>query len=70
MTKPQAVSHFVRGLNPPLNHHLESMRPDNLQDVVLRAKPLEEEIRTFSNLHKQPLAFKPFIEILQGPIIA
>ena len=27
MTKPQAISRFVRGLNPPLNHCLESMRP-------------------------------------------
>ena len=46
MTKPQAVSHFVRGLNSPLNHRLESMRPESLQDALLRAKPKEEEIRS------------------------
>ena len=39
MTKPQAVSCSVQGLNPPLNHRLESMRPKSLQDAVLRAKP-------------------------------
>ena len=41
MTRPQAVSHFVRALNPPLNHHLESMRLESLQDAVLQEKPLE-----------------------------
>ena len=30
MTKPQVVSCFVQGLNPPLNHCLESMRPNSL----------------------------------------
>ena len=30
MTKPQAVSCFVHDLNPPLSHHLESMRPNSL----------------------------------------
>ena len=58
MTKPQAVSHFVRGLNPPLNHHLKSMRPESLQDVVLQAKPLEEEIRSSSHIRKQTPLFK------------
>ena len=58
MTKPQAVSHFVRGLNSPLNHRLESMRPESLQDAVLRAKPLEEEIRSSSHTRKQNPLFK------------
>ena len=39
MTKPQAIIRFVQGLNPPLNHCLESMRPESLQEAVLRAKP-------------------------------
>ena len=30
MTKPQAISRFMRGLNPPLNHCLKSMRPESL----------------------------------------
>ena len=59
MTKPQAVSRFVRGLNPPLNHRLESMRPISLQDAVLRAKPLEEEIRASGNFCKRPPPFQP-----------
>ena len=58
MSKPQAVSRFVRGLNPPLNHRLESMRPESLQDAVLRAKPLEEEIKNSSSFCKQPPPFK------------
>ena len=69
MTKPQAVSHFVQGLNPPLNHRLESMRPESLQDAVLRAKPLEEEIRSSSHIRKQPPYSKPFLGIPKGPII-
>ena len=53
MTKPQAVSCFVQGLVPPLNHLLESMRLDSLQDdAVLQAKPLEENIRTSTHIRK------------------
>ena len=58
MTKPQAVSRFVQGLNPPLNHRLESMRPESLQDAVLQAKPLEEEIRSSSHIRKKTPLFK------------
>ena len=58
MNKPQTVSYFVRGLNPPLNHRLESMRPESLQDVVLQAKPLEEEIRSSSHIRKQTRLLK------------
>ena len=52
MTKPLSVSHFVRGLNPSLNHRLESIRLDSLRDAVLQAKPLEEEIRTATHIRK------------------
>ena len=58
MTKPQAVSHFMQGLNPPLNHRLESMRPESLQDAILQAKLLEEEIRPSSHICKQTPLFK------------
>jgi len=59
MSKLQALGCFVQNLDPPLNHRLESMRPDSLQDEVLRVKPLEEGIRTSPNLHKKPYSFKP-----------
>ena len=58
MSKPQAMSHFVQDLNPPLNHCLESMRPDSLQDVVLRAKTLKEEIRASTKFCKKPPPLK------------
>ena len=35
------------------------MRLESLQDAVLRAKPLEEEIKNSSNFCKQPPPFKP-----------
>ena len=54
MTKPQAMSRFVWGLDPPLDWCLESMRPISLQDAILRAKPLEEEIKASANFCKQP----------------
>ena len=58
MTKPQAVSHFVQGLNPPLNHRLQSMRLESLRDAVLWAKTLEEEIRSSSHICKKNPLFK------------
>ena len=67
MTKPQAVSRFVQGLNPPLNHRLESMRLESLQDVVLWAKPLEEEIRSSSHIRKQNPLFKTIPRELSRP---
>ena len=67
MTKPQAVSHFVQGLNPPLNHRLESMRPESLQDAVLWAKPLEEEIRSSSHICKQNPLFQTIPRELLRP---
>ena len=53
MTKPQVVSRFMQGLNPPLNHRLESMRPESLQDAILQEKPLEEEIRSSTHICKK-----------------
>ena len=42
MTKPQAMSCFVQGLNPLLNR--ESKRSNSLQDAILRVKPLEKRL--------------------------
>ncbi|MCO5606457.1 hypothetical protein L7F22_060645 [Adiantum nelumboides] len=45
MTLKQQVARFCQGLIEPLNNRLEALRPTNLQDALLRAKPLALEIQ-------------------------
>ncbi|MCO5575330.1 hypothetical protein L7F22_029130 [Adiantum nelumboides] len=45
MTLEQQVARFCQGLIEPLNNRLEALRPTNLQDALLRAKPLALEIQ-------------------------
>ncbi|MCO5572379.1 hypothetical protein L7F22_026132 [Adiantum nelumboides] len=45
MTLEQQVARFCQGLIEPLNNRLETLRPTNLEDALLRAKPLTLEIQ-------------------------
>ncbi|MCO5578774.1 hypothetical protein L7F22_032620 [Adiantum nelumboides] len=45
MTLEQQVARFYQGLIEPLNNRLEALRPTNLQNALLRAKPLALEIQ-------------------------
>ncbi|MCO5577038.1 hypothetical protein L7F22_030860 [Adiantum nelumboides] len=50
MTLQQQVARFSQGLIEPLNNRLEALRPTNLQDALLRAKPLALEIQRLSKV--------------------
>ncbi|MCO5555598.1 hypothetical protein L7F22_009143 [Adiantum nelumboides] len=45
MTLEQQVARFCQGLIEPLNNRLEALRSTNLQDALLRAKPLALEVQ-------------------------
>ncbi|MCO5608798.1 hypothetical protein L7F22_063015 [Adiantum nelumboides] len=45
ITLYQQVARFCQGLIEPLNNRLEALRPTNLHDALLRAKPLALEIQ-------------------------
>ncbi|MCO5604913.1 hypothetical protein L7F22_059088 [Adiantum nelumboides] len=56
MTLEQQVARFCQGLIEPLNNKLEDLRPTNLHDALLRAKPLALEIQKVQQGRRNYLA--------------
>ncbi|MCO5548050.1 hypothetical protein L7F22_001506 [Adiantum nelumboides] len=44
LTSEEQIARFCQGLVAPLNTRLEAMRPNSLQDALIRAKPLVKEL--------------------------